>query len=149
MAKFGNGDLRSGTRQTDGGYVQQVQQVTDTGEVAGGPNSAPASTYWAYASGTGGLTTTTDAVAATAPGATLRNYVTGIQFANSAAVASEIVIKDGSTVIWRGYVPATTANMNSMTFTPPLKASLNAAINIAMITTATATRVSAQGYTGA
>lgn len=101
---------------------------------------------WAYAGVTGGITNTSDVVLAAAAGAGLRNYCTAIQLFNSSATATEVVIKDGTTVIWRGRVGASMTNPVPITFPTPLKSSANAALNFACITTATATIVSAQGY---
>jgi len=104
---------------------------------------------WNFASATGGLTTTADTVMIAAGGAGVRNYCAGISFANSAATASEIVVKDGaSTVLWRGYVGASQTTTQFVTFDVPLKGSANTDMIVAMITTATATRVSAQGFQG-
>lgn len=103
---------------------------------------------WQFAGVTGGITDTSDVAIAAAAGASLRNYLTAIQFANT-GIASEIVVKDGATVIWRGYALATTGDQQSVTFPVPLKGTANTALNVAMITTASATRVSAQGYTAA
>lgn len=111
------------------------------------PFSSP-STQWAYAGVTGGITNTSDVALVGAGGAAVRNYLTALQYANT-GIASEIVVKDGSTVIWRGYAEATTGREVTVTFSVPLRSSLNAALNVAMITTASATRVSAQGYQGA
>jgi hypothetical protein len=119
---------------------------------AGYPASTAAitPTAWSFAGVTGGIVNTTDVVLKAAGAAGVKNYLTGIQFANSAAVASEIVVKDGaSTVLWRGYVPASTAATVAVSFDPPLVGTAATALNVAMITTATATRVSAQGFTGA
>lgn len=118
--------------------------VVDSSGAPAGSSISPASGI-VFASPTGGFTDTADhAVMAAAAG--LRNYLTGLQFANT-GTASEIVIKDGaSTVLWRGYALATTGAMSTLSFSPPLRGSVNTAMNVAMITTASATRVSAQGY---
>lgn len=130
-------------------FIPSVKLVDGTGAAAGGVASVSPTTYWAYASPTGGLTDTSDATAKAASGAGIRNYVGAIQAANSSATASEIVIKDGaSTVLWRGYLPATSGTL-SVRFDPPLRGTANTATVVAMITTGTATRVSIQGYTGA
>lgn len=63
-------------------------------------------------------------------------------------MASEIVVKDGSTVIWRGDAPALMTSPAGVLFAVPLEGTANTALNVAMITTATTTRVSAQGFTG-
>lgn len=110
---------------------------------------ALSSTFWSYAGATGGITNTTDVAVKTAAGASVRNYVSSIQFKNTSATASEIVIKDGATIIWRGHVSASMAVSDTVVFNPPLRGTANTAINVAMITTATATIVSLQGYTGA
>jgi hypothetical protein len=96
----------------------------------------------------GGIVNTTDVAIAAAAGAGIRNFLTAIQWKNTAAVASEIVVKDGSTVIWRGHVSASMTIMDGFSFNPPLRGTANTALNVAMITTATATIVSAQGYQG-
>jgi hypothetical protein len=112
--------------------------------VGGAPDSG-----WQYAGVTGGLTTTADTVLAAAPTATgVRNYLTSLQLKNTSAVASEIVVKDGSTVIWRGQLSASMTFMEIITFSSPLRSSANAALNIALVTTGTATVVSAQGFVG-
>lgn len=111
-------------------------------------SSAAPADRWFYAGVTGGITDTADVAIKTAAGASIKNYLVRIQAGNGSAVASEIVVKDGSTIIWRGYIPATSGQIN-VAFDPPLQSTANTALNVAMITTATATRVSAQGYVGA
>lgn len=109
---------------------------------------ALAGNFWSYAGATGGITNTSDVAVKAAAGAGVRNFLCSLQVSNSAAVASEIVVKDGATVIWRGYVPASMTTMVSVPMSPCLRGTANTALNVAMITTGTATRVSAQGYTG-
>ena len=101
---------------------------------------------WSYAAASGGITNTTDVALAAAAGAGLRRYVTSIGLSNASAVATEVVLKDGSTVIWRGYVAAN-APLVHIDFSNPLKTSANAALNVACITTASAIYINAQGYT--
>lgn len=105
---------------------------------------------WVYAAASGGIVNTTDVAIAAAAGAGLRRYLTGISIQNaSATVATEVVIKDGSTVIWRGYV-GTSALLNSavsVVLPTPLKTTANTALNVACITTGAAVYVNAQGYT--
>lgn len=118
---------------------------------ANGMSASPhaiAASRWNYAGVTGGLTDTSDTAVMAAGGASVRNYMTAIQYCNTSAVASEIVVKDGSTVIWRGMAPASMTSPVSVPFDVPLRGTANTALNVAMITTATATRVSAQGYQG-
>ena len=105
---------------------------------------------WTYAAASGGIVNTTDVAIAAAAGAGLRRYLTGISIQNaSATVATEVVVKDGSTVIWRGYV-GTQDLLNSVigiTFPTPLKTTANTAMNVACITTGAQVYVNAQGYT--
>ena len=104
----------------------------------------PASPIY-YASAMGGLTTTTaDTISAAQAG--LRNFLTGLQFLNKSATASEIVVLDNATVIWRGQAPASQSNTSHITFDPPLQTAVNSPLKVGMITTATATVVSAQGF---
>jgi hypothetical protein len=119
----------------------------DTNGLVAQPHALTGS-RWGYAGVTGGITDTSDVVLAAAGGASVRNYVVALQYHNTSAVASEIVVKDGSTVIWRGYAPATMTRPVDIVFPVPLKGTANTAMNVAMITTATATIVSAQGFTG-
>jgi hypothetical protein len=101
---------------------------------------------FSYASAAGGVVNTTDVVLAAAAGAGLRRYVCSIGLSNNSATATEVVLKDGSTVIWRGHLPANAPNLH-IDFSTPLKTSANAALNFACITTAAAVYVNAQGYT--
>ncbi|HDU1185824.1 TPA: hypothetical protein REU56_002934 [Listeria monocytogenes] len=100
---------------------------------------------WMY-SGATPVTTTTDVALKAAPGAGIRNYLTGIQIQNTSTTATEVVIKDGATVIWRGYAPASMTVCADMTFPTPLRTTAAAALNFACITTAANVYVNAQGY---
>jgi hypothetical protein len=102
---------------------------------------------WIAAAPSGGIVNTTDVVLAAAAGAGLRRYMTGLQIRNaSASVATEIVIKDGATVIWRGQAPLN-SDPENIVFPTPLKTAANAALNVACITTGAQVYVNAQGYT--
>jgi hypothetical protein len=103
---------------------------------------------WSFASPAGGVINTTDVVLAAAAGAGLRRYITGLQLSNANATATEVVLKDGATVIWRGNLPANAPNV-PIEFPDPLRTTANAALNFACITTAAAVYVNAQGYTAA
>lgn len=110
---------------------------------------AAAGDRWQYAGITGGIVDTADVVLTASAGAGLRNYLTSIQYINTAAVASEIVVKDGATVIWRGMAPASMTFPATVDFSAaPLRGTAATALNVAMVTTGTATRVSAQGFKG-
>lgn len=120
----------------------------DVGGIVTQPH-AFASARWQAAGVSGGITNTTDVVLMAAGGASVRNYLTAIQYINTSATASEIVVKDGSTVVWRGVAPANMSAMQSVVFPGGLRGTANTAMNVAMSTTATATVVSAQGFQGA
>lgn len=109
------------------------------------------SLHWQYAAVAGGLVGTSDTAAKTAAGAGLRNYVTSVDVTNShPTIGTEVVIKDGSTVIHRGYAAAAGGGY-AINFATPLKGTANTAINVAEIT-ATATTgvlVNLRGYVGA
>ena len=102
---------------------------------------------WSYAAASGGYTGTADLVLAAAAGAGLRRYVRSVQLQNTAAVATEVVLKDGSTVIWRGYLAASASSLVDVDLICPLKTTANAALNFAAITTGATIYVNAQGYT--
>lgn len=100
---------------------------------------------WSYTGAA--VTNTTDVVLAAAAGAGIRRYVTAIQLKNTNATATEVVIKDGATVIWRLLLPANMATADTIAFPSPLKSTANAALNFACITTGASVYVAAQGYT--
>ena len=101
---------------------------------------------WSYAAASGGIINTADMVVKAAAGVGLCNYLCSLQLRNAAAVATEVVVKDGATVIWRGQLPASMAGNEDILFPIPLKSSANAALNVACITTAAAVYCNCQGY---
>lgn len=125
----------------DTAYALAVTPIDSSGNMV---SEAP----FSFAGATGGIINTADVPIAAAGGAGVRNFLCSIWFKNMAAVASEIVIKDGATIIWRGHVSASMTFGEYLQFSPPLKGTANTALNVALLTTATATIVSAQGYTG-
>lgn len=104
---------------------------------------------WSFAAASGGVVNTTDVVLAAAPGAGLRRYLTSIQLINVSATATEVVVKDGSTVIWRTMLPASMTMTGNYMLPDPIKATANTALNFACITTAAQVYVNAQGFTAA
>ena len=102
---------------------------------------------WQYAAAAGGIINTTDVVLRAAAAAGIRNYVTSIDIRNAhATVATEVVIKDGATVIWRQLLPAAMAAPVEITFPTPLRGTAATAINVACITTGAQVYVNAQGF---
>ena len=92
---------------------------------------------------------TTDVVLRIAASAGLRNYLTSFQITNaSATIATEIVIKDGVIIVWRGFVGVGTV-LNSavgVSFATPLRTTAATNLNFACITTGSSVYVNAQGY---
>jgi len=119
--------------------------ATMIGALVNKPFSIPEAD-WSYAPA-GAIANTTDVVIAAAAGAGIRRYVTSIQVINTNAVATEFVIKDGSTVIWRIWLPANMTTPWDIDFPTPLRSSANAALNAAAITSGASIYLDAQGYT--
>lgn len=102
---------------------------------------------WQYAATAGGITNTTDVAIKAAAAAGIRSYVTAIDLRNAhATVATEVVIKDGATVIWRQLLPAAMPAPVEITFPTPLKGSAATALNVACLTTGAQVYVNAQGF---
>lgn len=103
---------------------------------------------WYYAGATGGITDTT-AVDLTPAGVSGQRYfLSALQYLNTSATASEIVIqkKTGTAVVWRGHAPASMTFPASIVFDPPLQGLADDTLQVKMVTTSTATIVSAQGF---
>lgn len=78
----------------------------------------------------GSVTTTGSAVAAFgAAGASIRNYVTGLQAQNISATATTLLIQDGATTIWQCNLPANMDKPINIVFPTPLKGTANTAMN--------------------
>lgn len=103
---------------------------------------------WYYAAATGGITNNTAVVITPSAVSGQRYFLTNLQYHNTAAVASEIVIRNtsDSAVRWRGYANAAMTSSGWVFFDPPLQSLANDTLEVLMVTTATATRVSAQGF---
>jgi len=88
-----------------------------------------------------GITTTASTPILGAGGAGVRFMVYDVDCYNTSAVASEFVILDGATALWRGYVAAVTSTgmLYQKGFQSPLVGTANTALNVQMTTTATAT----------
>jgi hypothetical protein len=122
------------------------------GGSSGGAGEIPASQPtivqpWAYAGPLGGITDTADDVIIAAAGVGKANYLTSAQIINThASVDTEVVIKDGSTVIWRREFKALGVGPSDIVFERPLISSNNTALNVAAVTTGAKVYVNAQGY---
>jgi hypothetical protein len=103
---------------------------------------------WSYAS-PAAVTDTADDTALAAAGAGIRAYITGVQVFNGHdTTGTEVVIKDGSTVLWRGWAEQTGGGCSAR-FDPPLRGTANTAVNVANITNSSSTYFNLQGYTAA
>lgn len=102
---------------------------------------------WSYAAASSGISNTADVTLADAAGAGLRRYLTSLAVKNVNATATEAVVKDGSTVIWRGHVGESMTSTDQIVFNNPLKTSANAALNFACVASGAQVYVNAQGYT--
>lgn len=98
---------------------------------------------WAY---NGILTTTTAQPAKAAGSAGIKNCVTGFQYQNTNATATEIQILDNATVIWRGYALANMAAPATVMFQTPLVGSAATALNVNCGTTGANVYMNVQGY---
>lgn len=141
-------------------YAQDVSgnwialRVNATGGLAGGsggssglPSGQPANIVpWSYAAASGGVTDTSDVTLIAAAGAGKSNYLTSLQLLNSSATATEVVVKSGTTVLWRCKLGASMTRPAHVEFLRPLISANNTALTAACITTGTATYIDAQGY---
>jgi hypothetical protein len=115
---------------------------------------ALSSTFWNYASATGGIVNSTTAVTVkAAAGASVRNYISSLQLDNDALGAvTEFAIRDGAAgpVLWRGKLQ-TTAGSRTVKFDPPLRGTANTLVEVVTLTATVTGGVFAnlQGYTGA
>ena len=112
------------------------------------PYAIPAQT-WSYATATLGVVDTAADEAKAAGGAGVRHYITSAQVINAHATTStEVEIRDGATVLWRGWAQAAGGGCAAK-FDPPLRGTANTAVNVANITTASQTYFNLQGYSAA
>lgn len=130
----------------DGPYV--LDASGNLSLVANQTPIAPIANWVAYAAGAGGSTAGT-AFVAFANQAGLRNYMTSLQVTNSSATGSEVGVRDGlaGTVLWRGFVPA--GATISVTFSTPLRGSVNTAMGLQNVGAVSAIYFNAQGFTSA
>jgi len=117
----------------------------------GGTSSASVSSEaggWSYAAASGGIVDTTDVTLAAAPGNLLANYLSAMQITNKdASVGTEVVVKSGATILWRGWAPAVSVGGTvNIVFPRPLVAANNTALKAACITTSAECYINAQGF---
>lgn len=133
------------TAVTTGDTTDSLHSLTGKQVVM--PHALPAASE-SYAS-PAAITNTTDVAAFAAGAAGVRHYITGVQVFNGHdTVGTEVVIKDGATVIWRGWAEQTGGGC-SATFPTPLRGTAATAVNVANITTGSSTYFNLQGYQAA
>ncbi len=134
-------------RSADVGAVSSGQMascITDlVGKLIVLPYGIPEVSWQAV---TSAKTDTADTAIKASAGAGLRNYITSLTVTNDHATVGTVVeVKDGSTVIHRGYAgPA--GGGYTLPFPTPLKGTAATAVNVANITTGSNTYVSMSGY---
>lgn len=99
---------------------------------------APQGVPFRYAAAASGIVSSTaDVVAASAiPG--FRAYVRSMQVSwDALSGATELVLKDGATTIWRYKIPALVAGSESFVFPTALRGTTNTALNIALVSSVT------------
>ncbi|MBT9134290.1 MAG: hypothetical protein DDT38_01021 [Firmicutes bacterium] len=101
---------------------------------------------WQFAGPAGGIINNTAVAARAAQAAGIRNYVTGIDVRNaSGTVATEFVVLDGATVIWRGHLAINSAPID-VCFNTPLRGSAATALNVQALTTGAQVYCNLRGY---
>lgn len=101
---------------------------------------------WLYAAASGGITDTANYQVIAAQATGIRNYVTRLNCKNaSASVATEFVVKDGTTTVMdREHLGA--GDRVAVSFPTPLRGSAATAVNIAAITTGAQIYCNIGGY---
>ena len=93
------------------------------------------------------LTTNTDTALQAAWGAGIKKYLTALQLQNTNAVATTLIVKDGTTAKWTVSLPASMTLPIDFVFPTPIQTTANTALNVACGTTGANVIVNGQGYT--
>ena len=104
---------------------------------------ASAEMDWQY---TGVLTTTTAQAVRAAGAAGVRNYVTGLQYQNTNATSTTVLVLDGTTLIAQYNAPANMAVPAVIGFTTPLRGTAATALNVNCGTAAASLQMNVQGF---
>jgi hypothetical protein len=106
---------------------------------------AAAELDWQY---TGVLTTATAAAARVAGAAGVRNYVTGVQYQNTSATATTVLVLDNATTIAQFHAPANMAVPAVIRLVTPLRGSAATALNVQCGSAGANLLMNVQGYQG-
>lgn len=99
---------------------------------------------WSYTAASNLTVNTAVEVQAAQAGKTL--YVSSVQFLNSSLISTEVQIRSGTTVLWRGQAPASMSGMFQGYFARPLRGLLGANINVILLTVSSNTMMNVQGF---
>lgn len=119
--------------------------VSSAGQLVQKPY-ASAELDWQY---TGVLTTTTAQAVRAAGAAGVRNYVTGLQYQNTNATTTTVLVLDGATLIAQYNAPGNMAAPAVIGFATPLRGTAATALNVNCGTAAASLQVNVQGYQSA
>lgn len=131
-----------------------ANMVMTTGQHLMTKDFATSENDWTYAAASGGISNTTTAVTVkTAGGASIRNYVTGIDvMADALGAATEIAIRDGAagTVLWRSKIGTSGLGLTSIIFPNPLRGTAATLCEIVTLTASItgAVYINVRGYQG-
>jgi hypothetical protein len=137
------------TNMSATGDIVRAQGTLDGKQVVM-PHAIPELTF-AFAAGAAGIVSSTaDVVLKAAAGATARNFLDSVTISHDLLSAvTEWVIKDGAAIIHRGKVQTPAVEAVTIPFDPPLRGTVNTALNFALLTSVTGgVYVNATGHTG-
>jgi hypothetical protein len=92
------------------------------------------------------IANTTSTPLRAAAGAGIKAYMTGLQYQNTNATATQLNILRGTTVVASYQAPASMAVPATISFLTPIQTAANEALNVQAVTTGASVLVSAQGY---
>jgi hypothetical protein len=104
---------------------------------------------WQYAAAASGIVSSTaDVVIKASAGAGIRNYLTSLQVSHDLlSGVSELVVKEGATVIFRKKLQVTAQEVENIVFPVPLRTFTATALNVALTASVTGgVYVNAQGF---
>lgn len=101
---------------------------------------------WSYAGPANGINVST-AIELSPAVVGQRKYLTGLDISNSAITGTDVVLLDGSTIVWRIAVGGSMLG-RQLTFPTPIRSSVGASLSVRCLTAGAAVYFNAQGYTG-
>ena len=89
-----------------------------------------ADSAWSYVPVSGGIVNSTPVIVRAATNPYHRSLVLAAELSNGGATGTEVLILDGSTALWRGWLAPGASE--SVSFDPPLRGSASAAVNVSL-----------------